>query len=59
VVLARERSDPDTLRWCENNLGVPAIDHWWQMELAYPGTGNSCIHPTIIIFILKIIVTVY
>jgi propionyl-CoA synthetase len=41
VFLAGERSDPDTLRWCENNLGVPAIDHWWQTELAYPGTGNA------------------
>jgi len=41
VFLAGERCDPDTLRWCESHLGVPAIDHWWQTELTYPGAGNS------------------
>jgi len=41
IFLAGERCDPDTLRWCERNLGVPAIDHWWQTELSYPGAGNS------------------
>ena len=30
--LAGERCDPDTLHWCEDKLGVPTIDHWWQTE---------------------------
>jgi propionyl-CoA synthetase len=44
LFLAGEHSDPDTLRWCENALkeyNVPAVDHWWQTELGWPGVGNS------------------
>ena len=42
--LAGERSDPDTLHWCENALQkyeTPVIDHWWQTELGWPGLGNA------------------
>lgn len=42
--LAGERSDPDTLHWCENALqkyGTPVLDHWWQTELGWPGLGNA------------------
>lgn len=44
LFLAGERSDPDTLHWCENALekyDVPVIDHWWQTELGWPGVGNA------------------
>ena len=44
LFLAGEHSDPDTLHWCERSLekyNVPAIDHWWQTELGWPGVGNS------------------
>ena len=41
LYLAGEHSDPATLHWCENVLGCPAIDHWWQTELCYPGVGNA------------------
>ncbi|KAL9178555.1 hypothetical protein ACHAXT_001893 [Thalassiosira profunda] len=42
VYAAGERSDPSTLHWMEDILGgVPAIDHWWQTELGYPGAGNA------------------
>lgn len=40
LILAGEHSDPATLGWCERTLGRPAIDHWWQTELCYPGAGN-------------------
>jgi propionyl-CoA synthetase len=32
LFLAGERLDPDTLKWAENSLRVPVIDHWWQTE---------------------------
>ncbi len=38
--LAGERCDPDTLHWCENILGVPTIDHWWQTETGWPIAAN-------------------
>lgn len=49
LFLAGERSDPDTLHWCERVLNkgdqstnvIPAIDHWWQTELGWPGAGNA------------------
>ncbi|CAB9501841.1 CoA synthetase short-chain family member 3, mitochondrial [Seminavis robusta] len=44
LFLAGEHSDPDTLHWCERALdkyNVPAVDHWWQTELGWPGVGNS------------------
>ncbi len=40
LFLAGERTDPDTLHWAENNLGVPVIDHWWQTETGWPIASN-------------------
>ncbi|AFQ52200.1 propionyl-CoA synthetase [Burkholderia cepacia] len=40
LFLAGERSDPDTLRWAEDNLKVPVIDHWWQTETGWAVAGN-------------------
>ena len=36
LFLAGERTDPDTLNWAKEQLGVPIVDHWWQTE-----TGSS------------------
>ena len=33
--VAGERCDPDTLKWVEDKLHVPVIDHWWQTETAW------------------------
>jgi propionyl-CoA synthetase len=38
--LAGERCDPDTLYWCQDKLGVPAIDHWWQTETGWSIATN-------------------
>ncbi|WP_224814904.1 propionyl-CoA synthetase [Hasllibacter sp. MH4015] len=35
LFLAGERSDPATLQWAEEQLGVPVIDHWWQTETGW------------------------
>jgi propionyl-CoA synthetase len=40
LFLAGERTDPETLRWAEEHLGVPIIDHWWQTETGWPIAGN-------------------
>jgi propionyl-CoA synthetase len=40
LFLAGERADPDTVKWSENILGVPVIDHWWQTETGWPMVGN-------------------
>jgi propionyl-CoA synthetase len=40
LFLAGERSDPDTVRWAEENLRVPVIDHWWQTETGWAIAGN-------------------
>jgi propionyl-CoA synthetase len=40
LFLAGERSDPDTIRWAEDKLKVPVIDHWWQTETGWPIAGN-------------------
>jgi len=40
LFLAGERCDPDTLRWAEEHLGVPVIDHWWQTETAWSICAN-------------------
>ncbi|MEM9709843.1 MAG: propionyl-CoA synthetase [Pseudomonadota bacterium] len=40
LYLAGERSDPATLKWAEEKLGVPVIDHWWQTETGWAITGN-------------------
>jgi len=40
LFLAGERSDPDTIQWAQQMLGVPVIDHWWQTELGWPAIAN-------------------
>jgi propionyl-CoA synthetase len=40
LFLAGERADSDTIRWCEEALGVPVIDHWWQTETGWPIASN-------------------
>jgi propionyl-CoA synthetase len=40
LFLAGERADPETLKWAENMLGVPVIDHWWQTETGWPVASN-------------------
>ncbi len=40
LFLAGERADPDTLKWAEDMLGVPVVDHWWQTETSWPIATN-------------------
>ena len=40
LFLAGERADPDTVKWAENLLKIPIIDHWWQTETGYVIAGN-------------------
>lgn len=40
LYLAGERCDPDTLRWAEQTLNVPVIDHWWQTETGWSICAN-------------------
>jgi propionyl-CoA synthetase len=40
LFLAGERCDPDTLRWAEERLGIPVIDHWWQTETGWAIAAN-------------------
>jgi propionyl-CoA synthetase len=40
LFLAGERGDPDTIKWAENLLHVPVIDHWWQTETGWCIAGN-------------------
>jgi len=40
LFLAGERCDPDTLRWAEEKLRVPVVDHWWQTETGWAIAGN-------------------
>ena len=40
LFLAGERADPETIRWAQNVLGVPVIDHWWQTETSWTIAGN-------------------
>ncbi|MGD9844569.1 MAG: propionyl-CoA synthetase [Variibacter sp.] len=40
LFLAGERADPDTIKWAENLLRVPVIDHWWQTETGWGIAGN-------------------
>ncbi len=40
LFLAGERCDPETLRWTEQKLRVPVIDHWWQTETGWPIVSN-------------------
>jgi propionyl-CoA synthetase len=41
LFLAGERSDSATLRWAEEHLGVPVVDHWWQTETGW-AIGCNC-----------------
>jgi propionyl-CoA synthetase len=41
LFLAGERCDPDTLRWAEERLKVPVIDHWWQTETGWAIGANA------------------
>ena len=40
LFLAGERTDPDTLAWAKEKLGVPVIDHWWQTETGWAICSN-------------------
>ena len=40
LFLAGERTDPDTLNWAREKLGVPVIDHWWQTETGWSIAAN-------------------
>ncbi|HEX2527387.1 MAG TPA: propionyl-CoA synthetase [Geminicoccus sp.] len=40
LFLAGERCDPETLRWAEEKLSVPVIDHWWQTETGWAIAAN-------------------
>ncbi|MBN8292743.1 propionyl-CoA synthetase [Rhodobacter sp. NTK016B] len=40
LYLAGERADPDTVKWAQEKLGVPVIDHWWQTETGWAIAGN-------------------
>ncbi len=42
LFLAGERADPDTVKWAEDNLKRPVIDHWWQTETGWPAMA-TCI----------------
>lgn len=40
LYLAGERADPETIKWAEQMLQVPVIDHWWQTETGWPIAAN-------------------
>ncbi|NDV99976.1 propionate-CoA ligase PrpE [Salipiger sp. PrR002] len=40
VYLAGERADPDTIKWAQDQLNVPVIDHWWQTETGFAIAAN-------------------
>jgi propionyl-CoA synthetase len=40
LFLAGERLDPDTLRWAQDLLQVPVVDHWWQTETGWAICAN-------------------
>jgi propionyl-CoA synthetase len=40
LFLAGERADPDTVKWAEQKVKVPVIDHWWQTETGAPMSQN-------------------
>ena len=40
LFLAGERADPDTIKWAEQQLEIPVIDHWWQTETGWAIAGN-------------------
>jgi propionyl-CoA synthetase len=40
LFLAGERADPETIKWAEQRLNRPVIDHWWQTETGGPISQN-------------------
>ena len=40
LFLAGERADPETIKWAEEKLQIPVIDHWWQTETGWTIAGN-------------------
>ncbi|TKT75408.1 propionyl-CoA synthetase [Aquamicrobium sp. LC103] len=40
LFLAGERADPETVKWAEQKLDRPVIDHWWQTESGGPMSQN-------------------
>jgi propionyl-CoA synthetase len=40
LFLAGERADPDTIKWAEEKLKVPVVDHWWQTETGWAIAAN-------------------
>lgn len=40
LFLAGERADSDTIKWAEEHMQVPVIDHWWQTETGWTIAGN-------------------
>jgi propionyl-CoA synthetase len=40
LFLAGERLDPDTLKWAQDLLRIPVVDHWWQTETGWPICAN-------------------
>jgi len=40
LFLAGERADPATVKWAEEKLRVPVIDHWWQTETGWAIAAN-------------------
>jgi acyl-coenzyme A synthetase/AMP-(fatty) acid ligase len=38
--VAGERCDATTLKWLEDLLQIPVIDHWWQTESGWPMIAN-------------------
>lgn len=40
LYLAGERADPDTVKWAQQHLGVPVVDHWWQTETGWAIAAN-------------------
>ena len=40
LFLAGERADPATVKWAEEQLKIPVIDHWWQTETGWAISAN-------------------
>ncbi len=40
LFLAGERADPDTIKWAQQHLQKPVIDHWWQTETGWAIAAN-------------------
>ncbi|GAA3827336.1 propionyl-CoA synthetase [Amycolatopsis tucumanensis] len=40
LFVAGERLDPETLRWANDLLDVPVLDHWWQTETGWAIAAN-------------------